>query len=199
MLKWPCRRQALQEPKWRRERSTIGNDLLPFQIEIKKYKKPRGILLRVHESWSFLINKDRLSSDESTGLPCACCQGSAGAWCDACAEALAPLLFPCVSVLTLDGAACHGTCTTRRNMHNSHNSSSNHKQVSRPQKWLLKRRNNDNVTSQISTVSLQFICHKGVQVSGNTKHKPIATSVCLCSSHANIICHSSQVASWSLL
>ena len=53
--------------------------------------------------------------------------------------------------------------------------------------------------SQISTVSLQFICHKGVQVSGNTKHKPIATSVCLCSSHANIICHSSQVASWSLL
>ena len=95
-------------------------------------------------------------------LSCACCQGSAGAWCDACAEALAPLLFPCVSVWTLDGAACHGTCTTRRNMHNSHNSSSNHKQVSRLQKWLLKRRNNDNVTSQISTVSLQFICRKGV-------------------------------------
>ena len=49
-----------------------------------------------------------------SALSCACCQGSAGAWCDACAEALAPLLFPCVSVLTLDGAACHGTCTTRR-------------------------------------------------------------------------------------
>ena len=36
-------------------------------------KKPRGILSRVHASWSFLINKYRLSSDESTGLPWLLC------------------------------------------------------------------------------------------------------------------------------
>ena len=42
------------------------------------------------------------------------------------------------------------------------------------------------------------ICHKGVQVSGKTKHKPTATGVCLCSRHANVICNSSQIASWPL-
>ena len=36
-------------------------------------KIPRGILSRVHASWSFLINKYRLSSDESTGLPWLLC------------------------------------------------------------------------------------------------------------------------------
>ena len=121
-------------------------------------------------------------------LSCACCQGSAGAWCDACAEALAPLLFPCVSVLTLDGAACHGTCTTRRNMHNSHNSSSNHKQVSRLQNDCWK----EEIMIMLLPRFLQCLYNSFVT-------KEFHKCLCLCSSHANIICHSSQVASWSLL
>ena len=168
-------------------------------------KIPRGILSRVHASWSFLINKYRLSSDESTGLP----------W----------LLCPVVCLLpgisrSLMWCLCWSPCTTSVPMCLSVDSrwcslpwnlqaTAEHAQFSqlvfKPQaglktaKMIAEKKKSCYFPALYSVFTLQFICHKGVQVSGNTKHKPIATSVCLCSSHANIICHSSQVASWSLL